>query len=143
MVKLEKNKTSAVILSAITVLTFSVTDFALNILIPWIIQKESALVQENTENLMAAFLFVALMLLFLVAIGAFWLYRFFGDRYYGPRGAAFWALFGTLFAIFLIVPEWGIQDQIRWIRIPLQLAGLFGAFFLARWLARIPRNKTP
>lgn len=86
-------------------------------------------------------LFFAALLACLTGIGAFWLYRFFGERYYGPRSALRWAEFGLFFALFLKLPDWLISPDLWLLRGLVQLAGLFAAFFLTRWL--IPLQPIP
>jgi hypothetical protein len=138
--KLEKGKGSAVIMSACGVLSFSLVDAAMNLLLPYLVSGDINTVIANPEsleepgNLLGLVLFLVGVILILIAVGAFWLHRFFGDAYYGGRGAVRWALFGSLFAVFLKVPEW-IFPQYLWIlRAIMQFGGLFAAFFLSRWL---------
>lgn len=143
--KLEKNKRSAVILSGVTVLSFSITSAILNLLIPILATGDIGLVAAGSEGLSqpgsapGLALFIAALLILLTGIGAFWLYQFFGERYYGPRSAPRWAVFGILFALFLKLPDWLFPPELWLLKGLVQLAGLFAAFFLARWLIPFQR----
>jgi putative flippase GtrA len=135
---LKKDKKSAVYLASITVFSFAVTDAVLNLLIPYLISGDIHLVVANPESLhqpgvlLGLLVVLAIILAVLIGIAAFWLYRFFGEAYYGKRGAARWALFGFLFAVFLKLPEWFLPPNLWPVRAILQFLGLFAAFFLAR-----------
>jgi hypothetical protein len=67
------------------------------------------------------------------------LYRFFGERYYGHRGALRWALFGGFFALLLRLPDWLLPDSMGLLGDILGFLGLFVAFFLARRLVPLER----
>lgn len=116
---LEKNKKSAILLSAITVLSFSTVNAIGNILIPYLTTGNLQVVIAHPENLrqpsnlIALILILGSLLLALVLIGAYWLDRFFGEKYFGVRGAFRWALFGALFALFMMAPQWILPDTWR------------------------------
>jgi uncharacterized BrkB/YihY/UPF0761 family membrane protein len=137
---LAKSKRSALLLSAITVLVFGLVSALVNILIPYLLTGDLHAIVARPESLdepsefVVLFVFVALLLLILIVIVAFWLYRFFGERYYGPRGALRWALFGAIFAVLLKAPDWFLADNLRPLGDVLRILGLFLAFFLARWI---------
>ena len=137
---LAKSKTNAFVLSAIAVLSFGATGVVVNILIPYLLSGDLRIVIERPENLrtpgdVAVMVgLVVLLLLMLAAIGAIWLYRFFGERYYGVRGALRWSLFGIIFALLLRLPDWLLPDSLHLLGSFLGILGLFVAFFLARWL---------
>lgn len=143
---LTKSKTSAFILSAITVLSFGVTGSLINILIPYLLSSDLRVVIERPESLRttgdiaALVVLIVTLLLMLTGVGAYWLYRFFGDRYYGPRGALRWSLFGIIFALMLGLPAQLFPDSLRLLEIVLNILGIFVAFFVARWL--IPLERT-
>lgn len=144
---LEKSKRSALVLSAVTVLTFSVIDAILNLLIPYIQSRDIHTIVADPESMnnpgsvLGVIIFFLILLTALTAIGAFWLYRFFGENYFGERSLQRCALFGFLFALFLELPEWFIPSSWGIIRVLLQFLGLFAAFFLARRL--IPLSFQP
>lgn len=143
---LEHSKSSAFILSGITALSFTITGGLLNILVPYLLSGDASLLVANPlrpiqpADILALVAVLLAVLLPLIAIGAFWIYRYFGEAYFGQRGAVRWALFGFLFALALwlvnqIVPEgWWL------LRIPLQVAGLLGAFFGARMMMPLVQN---
>lgn len=136
-----KTKQSALLLSTITVLSFFVTGAFLNILLPYWISGDIQAVVANPESLsqpgslLVLLLFLGIILGILIALGAFWLYRFFGEAHFGERARLRWALFGALFALFLKLPDWLLPAGWGLLRGILQLAGLFAAYFLARWVA--------
>ena len=145
---LEKGKGSAVVMSACGVLSFSIVDAGLNLLLPYLLTGDIHAVIADPEslkepgNLLGLVLFLIIVIAILIAVGAFWLNRFFGKAYYGRRGAIRWILFGSFFAVLLKLPEW-LFPQGWWIlRAIFQFAGVFGAFFLARWLIPIERSGT-
>ncbi len=141
-----KTKQSALLLSAITVLSFSVTGAFLNILLPYWISGDIRTVVANPEtlsqpgSLLVLLLFLVIILGLLIALGAFWLYRFFGEDQFRRRAKLRWALFGLLFAIFLKLPDWLLPAGWGILRGILQFAGLFVAYFLARWIAPLRQN---
>jgi hypothetical protein len=141
-----KSPRRALLLSAITVLSFSVTGAFLNILLPYWLSGDIRAVVANPESLsqpgslLVLLLFVVIILGIMIALGAFWLYRFFGEAHFGERAWLRWALFGALFAIFLKLPDWLLPAGWGLLRGVIQLAGLFAAYFLARWAAPIRRN---
>jgi hypothetical protein len=135
---LAKSKSSAVIISAMTVISFTITEGVLNILLPYWLTGDIHSIIANPDSLrqlgsvMGLIAFVGIILVLMIALGAYWLYRFFGPAYFGERGAFRWALFGSLFAIFLKLPDWLFPTEL-WLLIGLfQFIGLLAAFFLAR-----------
>lgn len=144
---LAKSKSSAVILSALTVISFAIVDGVLNILIPYwltgdihsIIEKPDSL--QQPENLLGLIVFLVIILVLMIAAGAYWLYRFFGPRYFGLRGAYRWVLFGALFALILKIPDWLFSTNLWPLKALFQLTGLFASFFLARWIIPLHRSE--
>jgi hypothetical protein len=141
-----KSKKSALLLSTITALSFSATGAFLNILLPYWMSGDIQAVVANPESLsqpaslVVLLLFLIIILGILIALGAFWLYRFFGEAHFGEHAKLRWALFGALFAIFLKLPDWLLPAGWGILRVVLQLAGLFAAYFLARWVAPLRRD---
>jgi hypothetical protein len=141
-----KTKQSALLLSVITVLSFSITGAILNILLPYWLSGDIRTVIANPESLsqpgslMVLLLFLMMVQGIMIALGAFWLYRFFGQAHYGKGAPLRWALFGMLFAIFLKLPNWLLPTGWGILRVVLQFAGLFAAYFLARWVIPLQRN---
>ena len=137
---LKKDKKNAFLLSALTVLSYSITGAILNIWLPYLLSGDIHTVVAHPENLsqpanlIGLILLILFGLLSLTAIGAYWLYQFFGDKYFGRRSPTRWVLFGFLFALSMKISDW-IFPQNGWI-LPavFKIAGLFGAFFLARWI---------
>jgi len=144
---LEKSKRSAILLSGITVLTFALTSAVLNLLFPYLATGDFQVLIANPESLNqpgripSLVVFVLLLLIILTGIGAFWLYRFFGERYFGARSATRWASFGLMSAFFLKIPDWLVAPELWLLKGFFQLIGLFAAFFLARRL--IPFQPPP
>ena len=137
---LTKSKTSAFILSLITVVSFSATSALVNILIPYLISGDIGTVIARPESLKEPGQVISLvgviiiLLMILTGIGTFWLYRFFGERYYGKRSALRWALFGIIFALLLKSPDWLIPERLWLLSDILRFASVFIAFFLTRWI---------
>jgi hypothetical protein len=135
-----KSRKSALLLSAAAVLAFTVTSALLNILLPYLLTGDARTVIQNPERLtqpsqlIALAAILALFLLLMTGLGAFWLYRFFGEAYYGPHGAARWAIFGALLAVFLKLPDWLFAGSLRWVEYAVWIISPFLAFFAARWL---------
>jgi hypothetical protein len=140
-----KSKRRALSLSAITVFSFAITGAALNLLLPYWRGENLQTLITNPErlaqpgSLLPLFFTMLLILGLMTGLGAFWLFRFFGDAYFGSRAPLRWALFGILFAFFLKLPDWFFPANPGVFRAIIQLAGLFAAFFVARWL--VPINK--
>jgi ABC-type multidrug transport system fused ATPase/permease subunit len=136
--KLRKSKASAFVLSAIIVLTFAVVSAVVDILIPYLVSGNVSTIIENPQALdspgeiLALVAVIAVLLAILVAIGAYCLYKFFGDAYYGSRGAWRWGLFGALFAVFVSGAEWVFPENLWLLKDLWQFLSLFIAFFLAR-----------
>ncbi len=135
---LQKTKKSAIVMSAITVLSFSIVNAAENILVPYLITGNLQMIVANPEeltqpaNLIALVSILATLLIIMILIGSYWLYRFFGEKYYGVRGAIRWAVFGSLFAIFIMAPEWILPDHWRIVINLLKFFSVFVAFFISR-----------
>ena len=148
---LTKSKKNAVILSCTIVFSFAITSALLNILLPYLLTGNLRVIIENPQNLstLADFLSLAVLLVVvlggLIAIGAYWLYKFFGEAYYENKGILRWALFGALFALFFKTPDWFLGERLPVIKNLLQFLSLFAAFFLTRWIVPIqskPAAKT-
>jgi hypothetical protein len=143
---LSKSLKSAILLSLIGVLSFALTSAVLNLLLPYLLTGDLRLIIAQPERLQQPgelFVLVGILgffLLLLVALAAFWLYRFFGEAYYGPRGAARWAIFGALLALLLKLPDWLVPEGLGFIRDILWILSAFIAFFVARWLVPLKSN---
>jgi hypothetical protein len=143
-VKLSKSWSSAVIMSSITVLSFCLVSAIENMLLPYLLtgdlQKIIAKPEKlnDTASLLALALFLVVVMLILIGIGAFWLYRYFGEAYYGLRGAFRWVLFGIFFAVLLQVPAW-LFPKLPILKYIWQLLSLFVSFGLSRWFIPITR----
>ncbi|MBN1148023.1 MAG: hypothetical protein JXA78_12265 [Anaerolineales bacterium] len=143
---LTKSVKSAIILSAITVISFSMSGAMVNMLIPYLTSGDICVVIESPQDLqspgdvIALIGLVAGLLLILTGISAFWLYRFFGERYYGARGALRWAVFGAIFALLLWLPDWLFPESLRFLGHQLRFLGVLVAFFVARWLIPVERG---
>jgi hypothetical protein len=141
-----KSKQRALVLSAITVMCFATTSAILNLLLPYWLSGGIRAVVVNPDSLsrpgslLILLLFMVILLGLMVALGAFWLYRFFGEAHFGEHAQLRWALFGVLFAIFLKLPDWLLPAGWGLLRGLLQFAGLFAAYFLARWVVPLRRN---
>ena len=142
--RLSKSKSSAVILSTLAVLAIVITSAVLNMLVPYWITGDIHTVIAKPENLSdpaqvgALIGVMTIVFLLMAGIGAFWLHRFFGEAYFGVRGAWRWMLFGLFFALLSQVAIWLFPDNavMDWV---WPLASAIGAFFLARWA--IPLKK--
>lgn len=135
---LSKSKSSAVWMSAICVGSFSLVTGLVSILIPYLVSGNMQTViadptklSKIEDILVLAGLLLALLLL-LILVGAYWMYRFFGEGYYGNRGAARWALFGAFFALLMALPDWLLPDTWSPVIMLLKFLAVFAAFFLAR-----------
>jgi hypothetical protein len=143
---LARNKTSAFILSSIAVISFSITSAFLNILLPSLLTGQAVALVSNTlrpiqaGDILALIAVLLATLLLLIGIGAFWIYRFFGEAYYGKRGAVRWALFGVFFALALELVDWITPEGWQLLKILLEIAGLLGAFFGARKVVPLARR---
>lgn len=142
--QLSKSKKSAFILSALVVLSFALTTAVVDILVPFLLSRDITTIVENPENLskpgsiLGLIFFLVFILAILTAIGAFWLYRFFGERHYGRGAALRWAIFGISFALLLQAFDLIFQDRLAILKVILQFLSVFAAYFLAR--ALIPIN---
>jgi len=143
-----KTRKSALLLSAAAVISFAATSAVLNILLPYLLTGDVRTVIEYPERLTQPGQFLALVgilslfLLILIGLGAFWLYRFFGEAYYGPRSAARWAVFGALLALLLQLPNWLPPDSLRLVKYAVWILSPFIAFFLARRLLPLKRENS-
>lgn len=142
----KKDKKNAFLLSALTVLSYSITGAILNIWLPFWISGDIHTVVAQPEslrqpiNLIGLILLILFGLLLLIAIGAYWLDRFFGEKYFGQGSRTRWVLFGFLFALLIKIPDW-IFPQSWWVlQAVFKFAGLFAAFFLARWIVPLARS---
>lgn len=142
--RLSKSKSSAVILSMLAVLVIILTSAALNMLLPYLMTGDIHTVIARPENLSdpayAGALVGVLLLVFLlmVGVGAYWLYKFFGEAYFGVRGAWRWMLFGLFFALLSQLAIWLFPDNavMDWV---WPLVSAIVAFFLSRWLIPLRR----
>jgi hypothetical protein len=142
-----KSRKSALLLSATAVFSFAATSAVLNILLPYLLTGDIHTIIEKPERLsqpgqaLALAGILSLFLLILIGLGAFWLYRFFGEVFYGPRGAARWAVFGALLAVLLKLPDW-LASEGLWlvVKFTIWILSPFIAFFVARWLLPLKRK---
>jgi hypothetical protein len=143
-----KSRKSAIQLSAAAVLSFAVTSAVVNILLPYLLTGDVQAIIERPDRLSQPGQVLALVgilnifILILIGLGAFWLYRFFGEGYYGPHGAARWALFGALLALLLKLPDWLLPESLWLLRDAIWILSPFIAFFIARWLVPIKQRTT-
>jgi hypothetical protein len=143
---LKKSKTNALILSAFTCLAFALSSAVLNLLLPYLLSGDVHSIIEHPENLStpAAMLTLFAILLFvlglLIGSVAVYFYKFFGDAYYGLKGALRWVIFGILTALLIQLPIWLIP-QVAILKTITQVLGVLIAFFLARWI--IPLERKP
>jgi hypothetical protein len=141
-----KSWKGAFLMSAVAALSFTAASAVMNILLPYLLTGDVRVIIENPERLsnpgdvltLALILLIAFLLL--IALGAYWLYRFFGPAYYGPRGAARWALFGALLAVLLKLPDWLLPNDWLLVKYALWILSAFIAFFIARWLVPLKKN---
>jgi len=147
--QLEKNKKSAIVLSVIIVLSFSLTTAIIDIVVPVIISDsyEYGLLSNTDrgsalENILGITLLISIILIVLITIGALWLYRFFGERHYGQRSAFRWSLFGIFFALLLQAFDLIFQENLPVIKGILQFLSVFPAYFISRFIIPLePRIK--
>ena len=143
---LNKSKKNAVILSCTIVFSFALSSALVNLLLPYLLTGNLRVIIENPENLNTPADYLSLVVLLvvvlggLIAIGAYWLYKFFGEAYYGNKGILRWALFGVLFALLIKTPDWFLGERLPIIKNLLEFLSLFAAFFLARWIVPIQRK---
>lgn len=142
---LKKSVKSAFILSGLTVASFNMVSAVLNILIPYLVSSDVHDIVARPEalntpgDILALVGLVVTLLLILTGIGAFWLYKFFGDKYYGTRGAIRWALFGATLALLLSLPNWLIPERWWLLRYIWRFGSVFVAFFLIRKIMPLKR----
>ncbi len=143
---LKKDKKNAFFLSALAVLSYSITGAVLNIWLPYLLSGDIHTVVAHPENLsqpanmLGLILLILLGLLSLTAIGAYWLYHFFSEKYFEHGSPARWALFGFLFALIIKTPDWVFPQRWWVLQIALKSLGLLVAFFLARWIVPLRRG---
>lgn len=143
---LNKSRKSAVILAAIGVLSFTAVSALLNILLPYLLSGDLRVIVEHPErlrnpaDLLALTLISLFALLALIASTAYWLYHYFGEAYYGLRGAARWALFGALLALLLKLPDWLLPESWQLVKYILWIFSAFIAFFVSRRLLPLKRQ---
>jgi hypothetical protein len=141
-----RSKRNALALSAITVLSFTFTGAILNLLLPYWLTGNIHTVIANPESLtqpgslLVLILFLTLILGIMIALGTFWLYRFFGEAHFGDNAGLRWALFGVSFAIFLKLPDWLLPASSGIILGAMQFIGLFAAYFLSRTVFPLQRK---
>ncbi len=140
-----RSKTGALGMSLAAVLPFTLASALLNILLPYLSTGDIRTIVAHPENLdqpgewLAFSLLLAILLFALAACAAYWMYKFFGEAYYGRRGAWRWALFGASLALFIKLPDWLLPGNSTVLRYAWFAICLFLAFFLARWL--VPLRK--
>lgn len=141
-----KSWKGAFLMSAVAALSFTAASAVMNFLLPYLLTGDVRVIIENPERLsnpgdvLTLALILLIAFLFLIALGAYWLYRFFGPAYYGPRGAARWALFGALLAVLLKLPDWLLPNDWLLAKYAIWILSAFIAFFLARWLVPLKKN---
>lgn len=142
---LSPSRRGAFLLSAAGVLSFTGVSAILNLLVPYLFSGDVHTVVAEPERLREPANLIALVVVFaaaltaLIAIGAYWLHRFFGPPYFGPRGAIRWILFGSLFALLVKIPDWILPDGWWLVKNILLFLSVFAAFFAARGL--VPTKK--
>ena len=140
---LTKSKFSAVILSLIAVLTFSIMGVFLNLLASMLIlNRANPAVHPSWQTLSLENIFIptgiiVVLLIILTVIGAIWIYKYFGERYYGKRGALHWSFFGFILAVLVKLPTWILADRLWLLKYTWLAVSPFVAFFLARRITRI------
>jgi hypothetical protein len=133
--------------SATGVIAFTLVSAILNLLIPYLLTGDIHAVVGSPErlsqpgDLLALAVILLAALAALIAIGAYWLYRFFGERYFDRLAPLRWALFGALFALLIQIPNWILPDGWWLLTNLLQLAAVFLAFFAARTIVPLDRRK--
>lgn len=143
---LRKGILSAVVMSAAAVLAFSVVGALVNIGVPyWLSGDLSSIVADPDSfttpgEIQALVEIVGFLELAMIVLGAIWLYRFFGESYYGGRGLARWALFGALFALLLKLPDWLLPSNWWIASLIWKFACVFPSFFLARKAIPVKRD---
>lgn len=142
---LNKSKRSALLLSIIIVLSFTFSSAIVTMLIPYLLSSDIHTIIEHPENLntsQALFSLAALLLillLILIAVTSYSLYRFFGEAYYGQRGALRWFLFGISFPIIGRLPGMFFPNPNGSLAGLWQFLSIFLAYALTRKL--IPLKK--
>jgi hypothetical protein len=143
---LKKSWRSAFLMSAAAVLSFTAVSAAVNILLPYLLTRDAQVIVNDPKrlsdpgDLLALALILLAALMFLVTLGAYWLYRFFGPAYFGLRGLVRWALFGALLALLLKLPDWLPPESWWLVKSVIWVLSAFIAFFVARWLVPLKTN---
>jgi hypothetical protein len=134
----KKSKKSAFILSCSIVFSFVLTSAFLNLLLPYLMTGKPTVIIQKPQDLSTPAEILSLVFLLiiiiggLITIGTYWLYKFFGENYFGTRSLLRWIFFGILFAIFTKSPDWIFSENLATIKNLVRLAGVFAAFFLSR-----------
>ncbi len=142
---LGKSKLSALVLSAIIAVVYAAVTAAVDILLPYLLTGDIHRIVEHPERLAGAgailtlAAFILLLLALLIGIGAYALYRFFGEAYYGRRGALRWALFGAFLALLTSLPAIWLPARLSLLKNFWDFLSVFLAFFLARRLVPLIR----
>lgn len=135
-----KTRARALWLAACAVLALTLTSAIENIAIPYLLKQDIRVIIANPEalnqpaNVVALILVTLFLIGALIAMGAFWLDRFFGAAYFDRRAPWRWALFGALFAVWLQAPRWFFPGLGWGWKVIFDLLGAFAVFFLARRL---------
>ena len=139
-----KTPKSATICGSIVVISFSITSGILNILVPPLTNELSLLNYQNVplQSILIYILIVSLLLLILIALISYWIYKFFGESYFDKYMNFRWGTFGILTALFIQIPIWLFQDHLPIIRLGLQILGIFLAFGISRTLFPIKKSTT-
>jgi hypothetical protein len=88
---------------------------------------------NEPAEILTLLIILALLFAILVAIWAYWLYRYFGEAYYGARGSFRWIIFGAVLALLVRTQTWLLPEM----GMLLRSAWLFVSIFLAYGLARL------
>lgn len=141
---LEKSKKSALILSTLLTLSYTITSAFLNLLLPYLLTSDIHTVVENPDTLasptgtLTLVLIIFILLLLLTLLGAYFMYRYFGEAYFGRRSALRWALTGILAALLFQIPDWLHLEQ-SFLKSFWNTASILIAFFLARAILPLER----
>jgi hypothetical protein len=140
-----RSKQGALAMSLAATLPFTLTSALLNLLVPYLVSGDIHSVVANPENLdqpaewLLLAVVLAALLAALTACAAYWIYKYFGEAYYGRRSAWRWALFGVFLAALIKLPDWLLPGSVAILRYAWFALCPFLAFFLSRWL--IPVRK--
>lgn len=137
-----KNKKTSWMLSAVIVLSFSLTNAILNIVIPPLLGGEKIFLGQEPA-ISSLFVYTLLILgtiLLLISLIAFWLYKYFGDAYFDRYAVRRWGTFGFLFAVFIQIPFWIIGNRFPIFQFLIGIISLLLAFFIARKIFPLNKN---